>query len=875
MRELSNIPLAIEQAGALIHNGEYTFQKFHKEYKEEYNSIMAHSENIELQSYDKKRAIVTILDMIYRSLESSPESVALLHFLGVLGSWRIPLILLEKFELFSAGASDGAAPNNLESLRDILCQPQTLRVALNKLAGLSLVRLKKENDRISHLTLHRVLCQWSLAKLSATHRHEYIMQAAYGLAIGTCQFKAGPRLSERSNEINRNYLTAFVQCLHLISDHVPESELDPHSGRFRASYAIILDRAAWAFLLQGLAQESKDHFQLAMAYAASASGGEGDWPGEEEHLMLMYGFSRACSKAGDLDLALETLESALPQAHQHCGSQGEITLDIVSRIRDIRQRQKVMMRHHETARTAARQSKADRPRLDLPNTENDSSQTTVNELILGNGEDAHDLLKACHAGDDYTVAQLLDLPDVEVDQKDVRGRTPLWVASWKGHTTIVELLLAKGADASLKDAYGWTPLAVAAANGLVSVVRVLLESRVDVDMKVGFGRGYTPLFFAASYGHTACVNELLNHSANKYALDDEKGTLLVRALENDRKEVVEQLVREDLNPAEKDFLGRISLHWAARNRAWRSLEFLLERFPDMDVNTQGESGETPLHEASRYDDPKGVQLLVAKGARCDLPDINKRYPQDISAIRRKKSTLEALKGAKGYKTSSLSLSKKNIVEVIISEPLETFEKRIQKVNPDDLNIPSTLDGTPLHQACVQRAIYVVLILEAGADPNRVNSFNQTPLFAAVRRNHADCAMFMLQHGADPNKAPFASPALWEYACEMNHWEVAFKLLEYEAQISRDSVFIPRTLARAASQNNMFVAKRLVEAGGSIHLRVDGYSAIEYAQREGATAVLRYFAQSDGSMTGVSRVTGLPNYTAAQETALDELVSDSH
>jgi len=75
------------------------------------------------------------------------------------------------------------------------------------------------------------------------------------------------------------------------------------------------------------------------------------------------------------------------------------------------------------------------------------------------------------------VKLLLEAPGINVTQADKRGRTPLYMASLKGHNPVVKLLLnAPGINASVADVDGQTPLFVASIGGHVEVVRLLLAT---------------------------------------------------------------------------------------------------------------------------------------------------------------------------------------------------------------------------------------------------------------------------------------------------------------------------------------------------------------------------------------------------------------
>ena len=71
---------------------------------------------------------------------------------------------------------------------------------------------------------------------------------------------------------------------------------------------------------------------------------------------------------------------------------------------------------------------------------------------------------------------LLARDDVNPDKPDNDGQTPLWVASFYGHSGVVRLLLPRDdVNADKPDNDGETPLRWASSNGHEGVVRLLLS----------------------------------------------------------------------------------------------------------------------------------------------------------------------------------------------------------------------------------------------------------------------------------------------------------------------------------------------------------------------------------------------------------------
>ena len=89
-----------------------------------------------------------------------------------------------------------------------------------------------------------------------------------------------------------------------------------------------------------------------------------------------------------------------------------------------------------------------------------------------------------------------------------RGKTPLWVASERGHARVLRLLLEARADKDCQTTFGQSPLWIASSKGHVDIVRLLLEARADKN-RADTVLGETPLGIAVAKGHAQIASMLL------------------------------------------------------------------------------------------------------------------------------------------------------------------------------------------------------------------------------------------------------------------------------------------------------------------------------------------------------------------------------
>lgn len=105
-----------------------------------------------------------------------------------------------------------------------------------------------------------------------------------------------------------------------------------------------------------------------------------------------------------------------------------------------------------------------------------------------------DIIKAAKKGNTFIVKLLLDQDASLIDARDTDQSTPLHCAVWKGHLSVVELLLKYGADVNAKnqnDHWGDTPLHAAAHANHRDIAELLIAHKAQVNAKNGNGR--TPL----------------------------------------------------------------------------------------------------------------------------------------------------------------------------------------------------------------------------------------------------------------------------------------------------------------------------------------------------------------------------------------------
>ena len=139
----------------------------------------------------------------------------------------------------------------------------------------------------------------------------------------------------------------------------------------------------------------------------------------------------------------------------------------------------------------------------------------VVEVLLDHGADVTALYKtsqtALHlaAARGYArCATLLIAHGANVNARDETGATPLSEASWTGEAAMVRLLIEKGANASdVNPETGMTPLHAAASRGYREVAKALIDAGARADVRDK--NGATPLYLALQFQRMDVVNLLV------------------------------------------------------------------------------------------------------------------------------------------------------------------------------------------------------------------------------------------------------------------------------------------------------------------------------------------------------------------------------
>ncbi|CAH9103996.1 unnamed protein product [Cuscuta epithymum] len=248
----------------------------------------------------------------------------------------------------------------------------------------------------------------------------------------------------------------------------------------------------------------------------------------------------------------------------------------------------------------------------------------------------------------------------EVNELD---ETALFMAAEKGNLEVVKELLKYSNKETLtqKNKSLLDPLHVAASQGHHAIVQVLLDHDPELSKTVGPSNA-TPLITAASRGHTSVVNELLA-----------KDCTLVEILRSN---------------------GKNALHLAARHGHVDVVKVLLEKDPQLARRTD-KKGQTALHMAVKGVNCDVVKLLLdADAAIVMLPDKDGNTALHVATRKKRVEIVNELLRLPDMNVNALTRDHKTALDIAEDLPLTEDSSEIKEclcrfgaLRANDLNQP--------------------------------------------------------------------------------------------------------------------------------------------------------------------------------------------
>jgi ankyrin repeat protein len=145
------------------------------------------------------------------------------------------------------------------------------------------------------------------------------------------------------------------------------------------------------------------------------------------------------------------------------------------------------------------------------------------------------------------------------------------------------ILISKGAEVDAKDKKAWTPLYLASLNNRPKMAELLINKGA----KVNPAKSPSPLMGAVRDGHTQVVKVLLDYKAQVHGPPKASKTPLHLAAEKGYPQIAELLIEHNASPNRKDKAGNTPLYYATYNDHTQVMRMLIEAKGDVNQKIRG------------------------------------------------------------------------------------------------------------------------------------------------------------------------------------------------------------------------------------------------------------------------------------------------
>ena len=364
------------------------------------------------------------------------------------------------------------------------------------------------------------------------------------------------------------------------------------------------------------------------------------------------------------------------------------------------------------------------------------------------------------------VAQMMkseaQLVDIFVEEKGANGVVHTYSKTWpfiilasdRGHTEVVKLLLEQGAELDSEEIMrlamlrnDWKRI-LTLIEDEAKLIDVFIAAK-GVDGTIGTS-GDTLLTLAVEGRHTEIAKRLIDHGADFDITNNYGWTAWTLAAKGGHTEIAKLLIDHGADIHIRGYSGT-ALTIAAKGGYTETVKLLIDQGADLDV--QISDGSTALILAAWQGHIETVKLLIDRGADFDITD---NY--GMTALRR------AVQG--GH--------------------IETVKFLIDRC----ANLDIQNSDLALSAANGGHAEIVKLLIDRGADINIQNSDGKTALMLATWQGHAEIVKLLIDRGADLDIADKYGTTVLDIVFRYNHIKPKIRDMLRCAQEQRYKYGIP-------------------------------------------------------------------------------------
>jgi ankyrin repeat protein len=441
---------------------------------------------------------------------------------------------------------------------------------------------------------------------------------------------------------------------------------------------------------------------------------------------------------------------------------------------------------------------------------------TTAQLLLDHGATTRVRDKFCQTP--LHRASQRDLPNIvtlllqtgaDVDAQDNDDMTPLlWAIKYSMYGTAVPVLLEYGASVHVRTKKGQTPLHIASKRGLSDVVALLLKFGADAEAQDV--DKMTPLFYAlqSQQGESETASQLLlDHGASVHARDNNGRTPLHPASQNHSSNLMALLLKLGADVDAQDDNNITPLLGALEfSGGGTAAQLLLNHHASVQVRNK--NGQTPLHLASRWGLSDVVALLLQLGADVDAQDDDMMTPLLCSF------------GSEGFISVAAA-------QLLLDHGASVHVRNKNGQTP--LHLASKRNFSNI----------ITSLLKLGAYVDARDNYNMTPLLEALQGWGGDsAAQLLLEHGASVRVRDNSNQTPLHFASGRRFSDVLALLAKVGVEVDAQDDNNMTPLLFASLSGSVEAAEALLNHGADVHARnKNGQTPLHLASQHGRSSLV--------------------------------------
>ena len=270
--------------------------------------------------------------------------------------------------------------------------------------------------------------------------------------------------------------------------------------------------------------------------------------------------------------------------------------------------------------------------------------------------------------------------------------------------------------------------------------------KMNCTKKTYVGGVVMPLHCACINPNTAILEHMLNVSQEYQACDDQMRKPVHYAACSSSPANLKKLVEKNVDTRDTDMHKNSPLNYACQAGRPENVEYLCEDGRSI-IGAKNKEGYGAVHFAARYNNLDCLKILIEKGqADKNQTGPGSQTPMHLAAAYNSIEVADWLCENGGNVTKKDKFGRTALVLSVMNGNYKITNLLLKRGAP--YNLPDKSKNYPMHYAAAygQQDILEIL-MEAGADPNVMNSWNINPITVGVLKGHLGWVKKVLSYPA--------------------------------------------------------------------------------------------------------------------------------